>query len=96
MTNNGSGAGCVRFTSAKKRLDEGEGLNAIAKNAVAQVPRKNKWVKATATYDSGSEDDPDNYNSENLNTQRDSEAEWWQASEEWQETPKLHVKYALA
>ena len=69
----GGGEGCIRFTSANNILIKGEELNAIVANVVAQV--KKKRDKATATNDSGSKDDPENYNIENINIGRDSKAE---------------------
>ena len=71
---------------------KGEELNAIVANVVAQV--KKKRDKATATNDSGSKDDPENYNIENINIGRDSKAEWGQARKErW--ITKFHIKWIL-
>ena len=62
----GGGAGCVRFHGAKKRPSEGKDLNALVVNALKAVLNRNKYLKAKASIDSSSEDEQENFNSENL------------------------------
>ena len=71
----GGGAVHVWFTSANKISSEGEQLNTLLPKAVSQVLKQNKYVKSTDTHDSGSENEPENQNLENLNVGGEYKAE---------------------
>ena len=58
----GSGAGRVRFQGAKNIPAEGEDMNALASNAVKEVIKPNKILKAKASSESGSEDEQEHLN----------------------------------
>ena len=59
-------AGRVRFQGAKKRPAEVEELNSLVANAVKAVLTTNTCKKVKASSDSGSEDEQDHFNFENL------------------------------
>ena len=61
-------AGRVRFQVAKTRPAEGEELYALVSNAVKEVLKSNKHLKSKASSDSGSEDEQENSNFDNLNS----------------------------
>ena len=62
----GDSAGRVRFQGAKKRLSEGEDLNALVSNEVKAVLTTNKCKNAKASSDSRSEDKQNHFNFETL------------------------------
>ena len=70
-TNNGGGAGRVRFQGAKKRPAEGKYLNALVANKVKEVLKTNKRNKAKASSDSGSEDEQEHFNFETPNIEKE-------------------------
>ena len=61
-TNISGGEVSVRFQGAKKRPAKGEELNSLVSNAVKEVCKINKILKAKASRDSGSEDEQENFN----------------------------------
>ena len=66
-TARGDGIGRVRFQGAKKRPDEGKYLNALVENAVKEVLKTKKLLKAKVSNESGSEDKQEHFNFETLN-----------------------------
>ena len=62
----GNGSGCIRFQGTNKRPDEGEELNALVTSAVKEILKSNKRVKSKAENDSGSEEEQEKFNSEDL------------------------------
>ena len=56
----------MRFQGAKNCLAEGQDLNYLVTSMIQEVLKQNNHEKSTYTIDSGSEEDPDNINFENL------------------------------
>ena len=67
LTACGGGAGCVNFQGANRRPEEGRDLNALVSNALKEVLKYNKCLKAKASKNSGSEDEQEHFNIETLN-----------------------------
>ena len=63
----GGGTGRVSLQGAKKRLAEGEEMNALVSNAVKTFLKSSKRLKANASNDSGLEDEQEHFNFETLN-----------------------------
>ena len=66
-TARGGGAGLVRFQGAKKRPAEGKDLNYLVSNAVKEVLKNNKILKAKASNYSRSKNEQDCFNFKTLN-----------------------------
>ena len=62
----GSGSVHVRFQGTKKRLEKSKELNDLFSNMVREVLKENNCAKSTSTHDSGSEEDMENFNFENI------------------------------
>ena len=62
----GVGAGCIWFHGAKKILSEIQYLNALVASTASEFLKHNKRAKDLDEHDSGSEDDPENFNLKNL------------------------------
>ena len=58
----GVGAGCIWFHGAKKILSEIQYLNALVASTASEFLKHNKRAKDLDEHDSGSEDDPENFN----------------------------------
>ena len=56
----------VWFQSTKKRLAEGQDLNALVANTVKEDPKSNKCAKYMSAHDSWSEEELENINFENV------------------------------
>ena len=65
-TARGGGVVCVRFQGTKKRLAEGKELNDLVTNTVKEILKTNKCLKAKDENDSGSEEEQENFNFEDL------------------------------
>ena len=63
----GGGSVRVRFQGDKKLPSKGEELNTLVINAVKEILKYNKCVKAKDEHDSGSEEEQENFNFEDLN-----------------------------
>ena len=55
------GAGRIQFANSKNRSTEGDDLNLVT-NAIIQLLKPNKCIKATATHDSVLDDDIEKFN----------------------------------
>ena len=67
LTARGSGAGCVRFQGTMKRPAKGEELNALVTNALKEIIKSNRRLKYKAEKNSGSEEEQERFNFEDLN-----------------------------
>ena len=66
LTTCGGGAGFVRFQGTNKSPAEGEDLNSLVVNAVEEILKSNKLLKAKDKHDSISEEEQENFNFEYL------------------------------
>ena len=67
LTACGGRAGRVRFQGANKCPAEGKDMNVHVYHSVKEFLKYNKYFKAKASNDSGSEDEQDHFNFETLN-----------------------------
>ena len=61
LTSRGGGSGCVQLQGAKKRLDKGQYMNSLVASTVSDVLKHTNHAKSATMYDSGLEDDTENF-----------------------------------